>query len=114
MGVEELEETLTDDELAGFWALSIVDDWGGDWRRTAAICCEIFNASIRLGRLVVAAAVNPETAVKEANQLKFKKPEDFEPQFKWQRKKKKKQKKRGSFSLKHYFASLAGVPPDGN
>lgn len=75
-----MEAELSDDELHHLWALSLVDDWGGEWKRTAAICAEVHNASIRIVQALAAAH-----KLKFDKPLEFKDSGDFEPVFAWEK-----------------------------
>ena len=58
-----------------------MDDWGGETRRTAAICSEIHNASLRIMRAIYNTAQNTVGTIRSND---FSTAADFEPKFSWE------------------------------
>ena len=59
-----------------------MDDWGGETRRTAALCSEIHNASLRVMRAIYNVAKDKVGTIRSKD---FTTAADFEPKFSWER-----------------------------
>lgn len=47
LDVDAMLEELTPQQFAEWWALQVVDGWGGEWERAGTIAAEAHNAGLR-------------------------------------------------------------------
>ena len=101
MDVDELAEELDEEEFAAWCALSVIDDWSGEWQ-TATICASVFNALLDFQQRLPFIDTIPKEAYRSAD--------DFYMRFKWETAKKESKKPGWSVDkTQAFFKARAGV-----